>query len=121
MRDHVVHYLTCLALVFAFAVVAVAQTPRLAWEMQASSAAEAAGLNYRLYTNNVAGGVPVPGVTCPTFAAGVASCQAPIPPGTPTTYDTKLELSAKTATGPEGPRSVPFISAPGAPINFRKE
>ena len=107
--------------VLLFAATATAQTPQLTWNApnNVSTAAEATALIYTLYVNNGAG-VLVTGATC-TGSTAPYACVAPVPSGTPTAIGTKLELTAKTSTSEESPRSLPFISPPTAPTNLRRQ
>ena len=113
-------FLFVIALLFVTRSVS-AQTPTLQWTAPDNtvSASEAAGLTYTLYVN-AGPAVAVPGAVCVVAAPGFA-CSAPVPAGTPTTIGTKLELTARSGTGVESPRSIPFTSAPTAPTNFRRQ
>lgn len=99
-----------------------AQTATLSWTASDNtvSATEAASLTYTLYVNGAATGVLVPGATC-TGATAPFTCTAPVPSGVPTNIGTKLELTAKSGASQESPRSVPFISAPTAPTNLKRQ
>lgn len=112
-------FLIGLVLTLGLAAPAAAQTPTTAsWTppSDAATAAVAQSLTYTLYVNNGVGQV-LTSVVC-TGTAPIL-CQAPVPAGVALVMDAKFELTAKTATGPESPRSVPFIQAPAAPTAFR--
>jgi hypothetical protein len=95
--------------------------PVLAWTApgNVASAAEAQGLTYTLYVNS-GPAVLVPGTVC-VGAVAPFTCTSPVPAGVPAAINTKLELTATGATSPEGPRSTPFIQAPFAVTQFRKQ
>lgn len=110
--------LLALVLVALAASPGFAQTPTTAlWTApsDAATAAVAQGLTYTLYVNNGVGQV-LASVVC---AGTPILCQAPLPAGLPGVLDTKFELTAKTATSGESPRSIPFIQPPGAPTAVR--
>lgn len=116
-------YFLLLTLMFVLTAITQAQSATLAWTAPDNTltAVEASTLTYTLYVNNgVVPGISVAGVAC-TGATAPFNCTAPVPAGVPTSIGTKLELTAKSATSGEGPRSVPFISAPTAPTNFRRQ
>lgn len=112
----------CLALVLAClcSLATAAQAPTLFWDASSNtvSAAEATALTYTLYVNN-GPAIAVPGATC-TGAVPPFACSAPLPAGVPTLIGTKLELTARSGTGVESPRSVPFTSPPTAPTNLKR-
>lgn len=113
---------TTVAIVAFYAVLvlgAQSPPPMLAWDApsNSTSAAQAQGLTYTLYVNG-GPGVAVPGVVC-TGTAAPFPCTAPVPSGVPVAIDTKLELTAKTATSEESARSVPFFRPPTVPTRLR--
>lgn len=110
-----------LSLMLTGALAAQPPTPTLLWTAPDNTvtAAEATALTYTLYVNN-GPAVVVTGATC-TGAGPSFTCTSPVPTGTPLTIGTKLELTARSGTGAESPRSLPFISLPTAPTNFRRQ
>lgn len=111
-------------LLVLFASVAQAQGAQFAWTASpnAATAAEAQGLTHTIYVNNaVAGsGVVLTGVTCTGTAPNIG-CLATIPATITQAIGTRYEITAKTATSLESPRSLPFIKAPDAPTNLRTQ
>ncbi len=101
-----------------------AQAPVLAWTAPSNTvtAVEASGLTYTLYVNGaLAGsGLSVTGASCTGTTS--FSCTSSVPATVPSNIGTKLELTSTAAAGgAESPRSVPFIQAPTAPTNLRKQ
>jgi hypothetical protein len=94
--------------------------PTLQWNAPSNTAdaVEAQSLIYTLYVNGGTG-IVVTGVTCTGVVP--SNCSAPLPAGIPTAIGTRLEITAKTATTSESPRSLPFISPPNAPTNLRRQ
>lgn len=109
---------TCVLLLL-LAIPLRAQTRTLAWDAppEATTLVAAQALIYTLYVNS-GPGLVVATVTCAGTSAPFA-CSAPLPASVPTALDTKLELTAKTATSGESARSVPFIVGPTAPTRLR--
>lgn len=96
-----------------------AQTPMASWtQPDAATAAEAQTLIPTLYVNGGPIITILTGVACTGTAPNV-TCSAPVPANVPLTLGTRYELTVKTATSEESPRSIPFIRPPGAPTNLR--
>lgn len=102
-----------------------AQAVTLEWDNIDASAtpAVAATWTYTVYVN-AAPGVVLTGVTCGAPVSGisvpgaVSTCRTSTPPaGVQVGAD--ITLTAKTPTSGEGPRSVPFVRPPSAPMGVR--
>lgn len=97
-------------------------TWKVGWEMDKDiwgTAASAALLQYRLYTNDGTTGTLLTGVTC--TGTTTISCQAPLPAalvGVSTVAGAKNQLTAKGATTAETAKSIPFMQDPTAPTGL---
>lgn len=97
-----------------------AQTVTATWTMPANvtTLADANALIATLYVNNGATGQVLTGLTC-TGATAPFNCSATALPTTPVTLNTRYELTLKTATSEESPRTAPFIKPPDAATGLR--
>lgn len=97
-----------------------------------TTAAEVSTFTWPLYvtpkgTTTAQPPINLTGVTCTGTTAPFACSTTTLPDcvGTatanclPLSYDTKIELTAKSPLGVEGAKSTPFLSPPGVPMGLR--
>lgn len=119
VKEHVTAIVTGVLLLLAGVVPATAQTVTATFNAPANvtTLSDANSLIATLYVNNGTGQV-LTALTC-TGATVPFACTASALPSTPVTLNTKYEVTLKTATSEESPRSIPFIKPPDAATGLR--